>query len=236
MARRWRTSSSALLAIGLVFASSLGFVYLLKRPAFANTLCRAGASLVGRELGLSVAVGSCRVEPLSAKLILLDVLARDPVSAGREVAIDSIELALRPLQAVAGGLWVRRLGISGLRVTWRAAPRPPAPPRLVHGPCWIDWLRIVHVEELELHRAQLALNVGGEPVDVASLEVETRLRSKVYRGTVEAKGQLTGGAHGRVRTSVSFGLDPRAKALSLERFALEGEAGGLLGAGEIRDV
>ena len=235
MERPRRPTLVASLAIGAIVACSLASISLLRRPPVANTLCRAAAAIAGRELGLSVAVGSCRLDPLDARLELLDVNARDPRAGGREIAIDSIDVAFRPLQAVLGGLWVRRLEIQGGHAAWRSAPGHPMEKRPGSaGPCWIDWLRLVHVEQLALHRIQLAIDLGEEHVDVASLDATAALRARIYEGTVEATGHV--GREGASRAALVFRLDPRAHSLAIGRLLLAMTAGNLVASGEVRDV
>ncbi len=236
---RWALAAIALLALAL--ASALA-IEALRRPAVANRLCSVGVGLLGRQLGLTASLRSCRIDPFDASLRLDGLRAVDRKNEGDVVAVDVIDLRLRPLQSLAGGLWVERLRISGVSVKWPGAPsEKPKPEGLFKGgPCWTRVFKLVHIEDLELEDARVEADLGEARVALTGIAARSLLAKGIYRGTLEASGEVIvdKGAHKLPvrRASASFELDPRHDRLELTSAGVDAGRIRLAASGEARDL
>jgi translocation and assembly module TamB len=234
---RWALAVTTLLVVALAIAVA---IEALRRPAVANRLCSMGVGLLGRQLGLATHVDRCRIDPLDARLRLKGLRAVDRKNEADVVTIDSIEVRLRPLQSLAGGLWVERLVVSGVSVAWPGTrEKQPQPPTLFKGPCWTRVFKLFHVEDLEVEDAKMEADIGGVHVALAGVAARSLLEKGVYRGTLEAGGEVTleGGHKLPVRrASASFELDPRHDRLEVTSAGVDADRIRLSAHGEARGL
>ena len=237
--RYWFLAAAALLA-SLVG----GAIEALRRPELAQRLCLASAALAGRELGLSIGVESCRIDPLSASIELTRFAGHALDEPKDHFSVERIELRLRPLQALAGGLWVERISLTGLDLDWRLAGGARASRRsLLSGGCWSHALRLVHVEELEVRDARVRTSLGPVALDLPRLTVRSTLQRGVYHATAESVGSVTWGAASTPgkslalhRVAATVELDASHDRLTVLSAALDAEGARLMATGRIDDL
>lgn len=195
----------------LVLGVAVGVsVALLRRPETATAICRLGATALGRELHLDVTFESCTLDPLTAGLRVRGLRAVNPKARERDqVSVDVIELRLRPLQALAGGLQIERLDLQGLKVLWAIGDKPdPKPKSSVPMACWVGILKLVHVESLSVRDASLDMAFPGGRAAMPQVTLASELSHGVYRLRLAAQGQAELTARSpRRSTAVSLGID-----------------------------
>src|SRR5277367_4667251 len=124
--RHLRLILGAWLVLGVVITTAFLF---LQRPATAQTICRLGTTALGDALGVKLEFDACSLEPLTATLRLSGLRGTSP-DKSRSLSVDSLEVRLRLLQALAGGLRIERLDVTGLKIHWTVAawPEPASKP------------------------------------------------------------------------------------------------------------
>ncbi len=235
---RWIVAA-VFLALAVVVSAA---VQVLEAPRFANRICAGGVRLLGKSIGLEASLQSCKIDPFDVRVRLAGFSAVDARDAGRTVAIDSIDARLNPFRALASGLWIERLLVSGVSVAWRTGSRSArgrksgAPAR---GPCWVRLLRWVHVEHLDLQGGPMIGDLGGGSVTLAKLAAKAHLENGHYRGTIEASGTASPGdgrTEGIRRVSVEADLDPRHEELEIRSAGLESDSLRISVSGRVRHL
>ncbi|HUB09621.1 MAG TPA: translocation/assembly module TamB domain-containing protein, partial [Myxococcales bacterium] len=131
--------------------------------------------------------------------------------------------------ALASGLWIEHLGISGLSLGWKVAEEAAARPKpsfALPAPCWVRLLRLVHVERLDVAAGPIRIEDEGAAGTLETLTARAHLDHGVYRGTVETSGKVLLGQAGARdlpirRLSGSFALDPKHDVLSVTSAGVE---------------
>ncbi len=223
---RWILAAALLALIAaVVFA-----VRLLETPRFADRICSTGLALLGRQLGMDATLETCRIDPLTARVRISGLQATEPSEPQRRLSVDAIDLQLNPFRALASGLWIRHLSITGVSLSWPAvtsAPKSRGPKS--PGPCWARFMRLVHVQDLELSTGQIVFDLNVARVALASVGARVRLQNGVYEGTLETSGTVVAraGEGARAlpirRVSGSFRLDPKRDVLSLLSAGIEAD-------------
>jgi translocation and assembly module TamB len=210
--RHLRLILGAWLVLGVAITTAFLF---LRRPETARDICRFGAAALGKELGLEVTFDSCALEPLTATLRISGLRATSP-KGDRSLSLDSLQLRLRFLQALAGGLRIERLDIAGLRVRWTDTGQPE-PKKPINRPCWTSSLKLFHIEELSLQGESVEMALPKGHAELKDLDVTSQLVHGAYRLQVKTHGQIqrTGGKPIDLRSfSLSGDLDlPRDRAV-----------------------
>ncbi len=186
----------AWLILGLGIALTFG---VLRRPETAQAICRFAASALGESLGMSVHYTQCSLEALTATLTLSGVKGTSIDGRGHEVSLEGVEVRLRPLQALAGGLQIERLRLTGLRIHWTT---PADLVKAVSSPkgsgCWSRPLKLVHVEALEIQDASAEIDVPGGQVALQDIQIASKLSRGVYHLDVSTRGNVTWPHHAPV--------------------------------------
>ncbi|MHB8420689.1 MAG: translocation/assembly module TamB domain-containing protein [Myxococcales bacterium] len=229
----------AAVAVALLLAI-IAAVRLLETPRFADRICSAGVQILGRQLGLSVDIRACQIDPLSARIRVAGLHAVDPRQPARSASIDAVDLRLNPFKALASGLWIERLSVSGLSLDWRRGSLPPpAGGRASPGRCWTRLLRLVHVEQLAVAGRAIRIEVDGGTLSLDAVTALSRLERGVYHGTVEASGtaSLDGATAKPIpvrRIEASFSLDPSRDVLALISAGIDAESVRASASGEVK--
>src|SRR5262249_20394696 len=156
--------------------------FLLTRPVTSDRLCTLGLGLLGRELGLDIGAESCTFDPLRADVEINHLSAIDPRRAGRTIRFSKVRLRLSPLQALAGGLQVERLELESPEIVW-SVDKPTAASGAAQSSksCWLQTLRLVHLEYLNVTDAQLAISMGKDRLSLRGVALESHRVAGSYR-------------------------------------------------------
>jgi translocation and assembly module TamB len=189
--RRKSRTRLVLVSVGFLGLAVAFGLFLLTRPVTSDRLCTLGLGLLGRELGLDIGAESCTFDPLRADVEINHLSAVDPRRAGRTIRFSKVRLRLSPLQALAGGLQVERLELASPEIVW-SVDKPVAASGVAQSSkaCWLQTLRLVHLEYLNVTDAQLAISIGKDRLSLRGVALESHRAAGSYRMQLRATGDL----------------------------------------------
>lgn len=134
-------------------------------------------------IGLEVGINRCEIDPLTQTVTLRGLSIFPPGSDRPIFVADSAQLALRSLQLASASL--RRVELERPRVYLDLTQAPKG----AGGGCFLDGLKRVEVDTLEIRGAQVkVLLPGGQSVEVRELDLGWTVRRGVAELELDARG------------------------------------------------
>ncbi len=160
-----RLAIGFLAVVLLLVAASLA---LLRTPWAGRELCRLAAIRVRASTGLTLELGSCRVDPLRLAVEARDVRLGPP--GAEPFRAEAVRLRLAPVQALGGALDLAAVELTRPRVVADLPARDPSRPAAACPPPALSRVRI---DTLRVSEGSLDLVLpGGERVRAGRIDVQ----------------------------------------------------------------
>jgi translocation and assembly module TamB len=178
---------------------------------------------------------------LRADVEIAGLRATDIHRAGRVIELSRVRMRLSPLQALAGGLQIERLELEGPEINW-ALDRPSRAPTVSPAPktCWLQTLRLVHLDYLRIAGGQVALSMGEDHLSLRAVALESTRASGNYRVRLQAEGGLSLASLGEPIAvnllAADFTLQPNASRATIKNTVIDVDGLELTAEGTVDDL